>query len=367
MDRKMVPLKIDLERLLSPISIEHPSGEYLRYEGTYDRIQEARREGDPNLPQGVWERPLKKGDWEAVRDICLDSLETRSKDLQLAVWLLEAWMHLHGFSGVKEGLKLLISLCESFWDDLYPEMDGDDVEYRISPIEWMNEKLPVSLKLIPITQPQTGDKEPYAYADWERSLRMKILTKPDTSDSDTESEHSESDDMFTMAEFRESVMLTPNSFYVALSEDLGCIVSSANAFERLMYEELGNRAPSFQQFKGAIMDIQRLINEFTKERTHEKRLDSDANSDIQKITLRTEYEAETRSRTPSTIRNRAEAYWMLSQAADYILRTEPHSPVPYLVKRAISWGSMTLGEVLQELLKEGSDLQSIYTLLGIEE
>ena len=30
------------------------------------RIQEARREDDPTLPQGVWEKKLKAADWRAV-------------------------------------------------------------------------------------------------------------------------------------------------------------------------------------------------------------------------------------------------------------------------------------------------------------
>ena len=30
---------IDLEQLLAPISVEHPAGASLRYDGTYDRIR----------------------------------------------------------------------------------------------------------------------------------------------------------------------------------------------------------------------------------------------------------------------------------------------------------------------------------------
>jgi len=58
---------LDLERLLTPISGDNPAGQFLRYEGMYDRIQEARKE-DADLPQGVWERELKKADWNKVRE-----------------------------------------------------------------------------------------------------------------------------------------------------------------------------------------------------------------------------------------------------------------------------------------------------------
>ena len=46
----------NVSSLLAPISEKRPAGESLRYEGTYDRIMEARREDDPSLEQGVWKR-----------------------------------------------------------------------------------------------------------------------------------------------------------------------------------------------------------------------------------------------------------------------------------------------------------------------
>ena len=66
------------------------------------------------------------------------------------------------------------------------------------------------------------------------------------------------------------------------------------------------------------------------------------------------------------IASRAEAYLKLREAADFLMRTEPHSPVPYLIRRAISWGNLSLGELLEELLHKNADLATVYTLLGIK-
>ncbi|MBC8462198.1 MAG: type VI secretion system protein TssA [Deltaproteobacteria bacterium] len=363
MNEKTMPLTIDLEKLLSPISIERPAGESLRYEGTYDDIQEARREDDPNLPQGIWEAPLKKADWRTVQDLCLEALETRSKDLQIAVWLLEAWLHLHGFSGVREGVKLLIGLCESFWDNLYPELDEDDFEYRLGPIEWMNEKLFIKLKQIPITQPKAEDEAPYTWVDRDNALRLENLAREDQA----ALESAEVEGKVTLAQFRGSIMLSPKSFYVTLSEELNSTIDTVATFERLLDEKCGNKAPSFGQFKGVLMDIQRLVSDTLKEREEEEEPSvSEADEDTQIAAWVDEQETENIS-VGDSIRSRAEAYQMLSEAADYLLKTEPHSPVPYLIKRAVAWGSMTLTELLQELVSNDSDLQAMYTLLGMKE
>jgi type VI secretion system protein ImpA len=53
---------IDVEELLQPIPGDNPAGESLRYQGTYDRIADARREDDPILSQGIYKSNLKRAD-----------------------------------------------------------------------------------------------------------------------------------------------------------------------------------------------------------------------------------------------------------------------------------------------------------------
>ena len=101
------PIKIDVRGLLEPIPGSNPAGESLRYQGTYDRISEARREDDPKLSQGIYKSTLKRADWTTVEALCVEALTTRTKDLQLAGWLLESWIHRYGFAGVARGLALM--------------------------------------------------------------------------------------------------------------------------------------------------------------------------------------------------------------------------------------------------------------------
>lgn len=362
MSEPLGALTIDLEKLLSPISVERPVGESLRYEGTYDRIQEVRREDDPSLPQGIWKTSLKKADWEAVRDLCLEALETRTKDLHIAVWLLEAWMHLHGLAGVREGVKLLSWLCESFWDDLYPQLDEDDADYRCGPLIWMNEKLSVKLKTIPMTQPHTRDVPAYTWVDWESACRLENLARKDNS----LLQAAEAEGKVTQARFGGSVMLSPKSFYVALARDLRDIVDAMKTFEALLEEKLGKRAPSLAQFKEVLTSMQHLVDDILLERAEETVEEDTAAADEAQDLLGVPHEQEI-GLLPGTgsIRSRAEAYRRLLEAAEYLLKTEPHSPTPYLVKRAVAWGSMSLTQLLEELVSDERDLQAILILLGI--
>ena len=67
----------------------------------------------------------------------------------------------------------------------------------------------------------------------------------------------------------------------------------------------------------------------------------------------------------SEVTSREQAYGLLNLAADFLLRTEPHSPTPYVVKRAVAWGHMSLAELYQEILADEKDLAGLKQLLGV--
>lgn len=67
------------------------------------------------------------------------------------------------------------------------------------------------------------------------------------------------------------------------------------------------------------------------------------------------------------ITNRKVAFERLKEVADYLKRTEPHSPVAYLVQRAIKWGDMSLENVIAELVKNNDVRRQVYETLGLRQ
>jgi Uncharacterized protein conserved in bacteria len=56
---------------------------------------------------------------------------------------------------------------------------------------------------------------------------------------------------------------------------------------------------------------------------------------------------------------------MIKQVADYLQRTEPHSPVPYLLQRAFVWGNTPLPELLNELISGDEAARQLWRQLGV--
>ena len=143
-----MPLRDDL---LNPIPGDSPSGTNLRYAPVFDKIKEARRQED-DAPQGEWQRERKVADYKLVIKLAGDTLATQSKDLQLAAWLTEAYLHQDGFQGLQQSLELLRGLIETFWDTLYPEIEDGDLELRSAPLEWVGTRLDDPVRKAPLTR-----------------------------------------------------------------------------------------------------------------------------------------------------------------------------------------------------------------------
>jgi len=347
----------DSTRFFAPISAEHPAGEWLRFDPLYDEIRRLREQEDPTLPQGIWQRELKKADWSGVARLCESALETRTKDLQIASWMTEAWMALHGFPGFERGLQVVAALCRTFWDTVYPMSDNGSVEPRLSPIVWIADKLVLPLKSIPITAAAGDERMVYAWRDWESALYLAQL-KP------VKGAPPPSDGAVTQSKFMVAVSLTPSARFAALETELASALVALDELEQALREQLGDekRVPSLTPLRTPLSAMQKFVSRVRIERGQaETKPASDASADGEG----TMFDEAIVLSSGGAIASRAEAYHRLREAADYLMRTEPHSPVPYLVRRAVNWGNLSLAELLEELLQKNADLATINALLGI--
>src|SRR5437016_2351672 len=112
---------IDLDPLLTPIPGDNPGGQDIRYT-LHDKIKESRR-CDDGLAQGAWKHEQKVADWAAVISLSTEALTSKSKDIQVAIWLTEGLVKKHGWAGLRDGVRLLRELLQRFWPSLFPPIE----------------------------------------------------------------------------------------------------------------------------------------------------------------------------------------------------------------------------------------------------
>jgi type VI secretion system protein ImpA len=374
----------DLDALLAPIAGESPGGPSVRYDSLFDLLKDARREEDASLPQGIWSREIKRADWVTVHNIGCEIISHRSKDLQIAAWLLEAWIKLHGFAGARLGFSLLLDLCDQYWDDLHPLPDDGDLTGRISTIEWVNERLPVRLLDVAVTQPAEVDGRAWTWGQRNAAMRQEAMAKRQPAPGSKPPAKGE--DWLTLAKFASSAGSTSRAFLVECDEDLAAAIASSRVLQQLLDDRCGTDAPSLTKITAVMTEIRQFIASVLGDRKEEAPVVAPAVTTT--VTLAPAVAAgsasspaaappspldavmhQTSVSTGSTdvATARIEAYRKLAEASETLMRIEPHSPTPYLVKRAIAWGGMSLAELMRHFIESGYDLKSLYAMLGMGE
>ncbi len=363
-------LGIDLSSLLEPISKDEPTGKYLRSNGVYSAIKEARRH-DADISQGIWQHDLKHSEWNKVSSIAIEAIGSKSKDLQIAIWLLEAKIHQSGFSAIAPCVLLICKLCERYWEQLHPQMLEDDIDYRINPILWANEKLLPTLRQVPLTQ-QSQDAINYHWADWEiaqRNDQTKTQRKTDNNEISV--------DMFIKA-----VNHTPTDFYQQTYTHIQQSLSAFGKLSDLLDTLCGDHSPSLSSLTSLLEDIAASIEFFMQQRgvilTNTSQVLS-SNAEESNSTTPALEQTDNNSKSSNggnggssggnhndDINNRQQAYAQLAEAADYLMKIEPHSPAPYLVRKAIEWGNLSTPELYQELFVQYQGQLNIFEVLGLK-
>ncbi|MDR1334294.1 MAG: type VI secretion system protein TssA [Holosporaceae bacterium] len=339
-------IKIEIEKLLLPISENSECGENLKYDYVFDQIKELRREDDPRLSQGIWQTELKKADWLSVDRVCTDLLKTKSKDLQIAVWLLESWTVMQKFHGFNHGILLLLALMEKFWDDIYPLIDWENHSFipRLAPFYFLAEKLREKIVLIPIVE--SPDASPnYTLSDW-ITARHNLKIKNSNG--------------LSLREIRKSVLSTPLEFFQNLVDEVTKALDNLKKLDDFIVEKCGNdTSPSFRGIIDCLEDIKRTTSKNIEDK--EKQIAAQKPREQPHQYQSEERAAEEQSSSLSAESNSQEptldqAYAALAEIAVFLEKQQPQSPASTLVRIAAALGKKNFQELLEVNMKSGTSV-----------
>jgi type VI secretion system protein ImpA len=361
------PSVINFETLLAPISEDKPSGEYLRYSGIYDEISEARR-SDKDVPQGDWQTELKYADYRKVISLAVPSLEKDTKDLQIAAWLSEALVKEHGFVGLRDCLRLITGFQENFWETLHPEIDEGDMEGRANAIAWMEEQSSYAVKQAKIT-----GYNGYSFVDYEDSKKYDIPDNIESLDSTEQARYNalraeaEKENRVTANKWRAEMAQTRRAFYEELSFLFEECWAAYNDLNRVIEEKFDrNQAPGLNHLKKALDDVQSQVKKFLEDKRAEE--PDEVTEEIIEEGADGEGGVLVKVAGVATasgaIQNRQDALKRLSDISEFFRKTEPHSPISYLLTRAVKWGNMPLELWLQDVIKDETVIYQIRQTLG---
>lgn len=264
-----MPVTIDVDAILTPMPGDNPSGEDLRYSPLYEEIKEARRADDP-FDRGDWQREVKKSEWDKVIQASVVALTQKSKDLQIAAWLTEGLIQKSGFGGLLSGLQIINGFLTRFWDTVYPRIEEDDLEYRAAPLEFLNEKIWMTVKEAPVTDPAATAG--HSWFKWKESREVGYEADIRNRYGDVDEAKRKARDervaegKLAAEDFDAAVSQSSVTFYRAVAGELTQCREEFQKLDATVDEKFGKAAPRLAELKAAIEECEQLVFKFLKDK-----------------------------------------------------------------------------------------------------
>jgi type VI secretion system protein ImpA len=352
-----LPLREDL---LQPIAGENPSGKNLKYDRVFDQIKEARTEDDDSLPTGAWERQAKRADSNLVIKLAGETLATKTKDLQLAAWLGEAYIRKEGAAIIAPVLKLVLDLQKEFWETIHPEIDEGDVGLRAMPLQWACNRYAALIYELPIA------KNGFSYITYKSGRALGYAADAENNDAKKKARDlALKRGQPTSEDVDDAIAGSPKSFYATLDpfyQDARDVLEDLALF---CEEHYGDDGPSFRKLRDSLEEVHNIVSSLLSE----KRLaDPDPIAApapepepvvaapvpvaapaapvpvaVAPAAAAPPVAAPARAAAPSAAgppANWDEAVSRVHAAAGFMASERPGSSVPYLLHSAIRWGEI---------------------------
>ncbi|MDH0292026.1 type VI secretion system protein TssA [Pseudomonas sp. GD04087] len=344
------------QALLQAFPGDEICGASMRHDPMLDRLRELRREDDLSLPAGVWQAEPKRADWRAVEVLAQDVLALRSKDLMVAAYLGEAWILLDGAAGLATALRLLADLGESFAERLHPQAADGDLAWQAAPLVWVSRRY---VELLATRLPLSPAWPELTLSAWNGLQRKQVLASENKADKAlAEAARLE------QKRLDESIRSGTGAGWGATLAQFQSALLHLQRLQAWCERQLQDEAPSLQPLASSIQSIVSILQGFRNMAPQEQETIAPVNPEPVVDAAASAAPAQPVN-AENVLRDREQAYRQLAAIADFLARTEPHSPVPYVIRRAVEWGGMPLSALLDELVNADAEARRVWVMLGV--
>ncbi len=367
------PDGIDMDQLTAPISEEAPAGADLREDfsaqSAYYRLRDARSEAraaERAADANPGDESPPPQQWRTVRDLSLQALGGKTKDLEVAAWLTESLVRSEGVRGLAAGAHLIRELAERYWDsNLFPMPDEDGIVTRVAPVTGLNGEggegtLIQPLRKLPMFPRPDGGTT--AYWQYEQSAALKTITDPARLKTRLAAGVMPFDQMETEAR------AAGGARFATLRREIKAAQRAWQAMGELLDAKAGPDSPPTSQVRDLLADILTAVQRYAPPETPEELGEVTAEEGAEG-----EAEAGEAGEGGGAVRsgplrpavNREDMLRELARISDYFRKTEPQSPIAYTLEEAVRRGRLTWPELLAEVLTDAKARDNVLIQLGI--
>lgn len=357
---------VDLNAIFNPISDTAPTGTDARGESSptspYQVVKNARNSARAAERNSLLEDSTNDADnhWRTVADLVPEILSTQTKDLEIATWFAEAMVRLRGAQGLRDAFLILHGFVEKFWENLYPMPDEDGLETRVSCIAGLNGEGVEGVLIAPVRKIEiTEGKTHGPFSLWQYQQALDAQKVPEEKARIAKIEKLG----FSLDNIETAVSESDEDFYVNLRDDLAECIDIYKKLGALLDQHCGAfNAPSIRTVLEVLGECLGAVNHLGKDKFP---LVEEAAEVVEEQNDTSEPNAP-KAAPKAGIHSREAAFKQIEEVARFFKKTEPHSPVSYMLEKAIRWGNMPLTELITELIPDAPARTNYSKLTGVQ-
>lgn len=369
------PQVIDIDALLAPISEEAPAGADPRSDTSssslYYRVKDARNAARAAERSAVEIGGPMPDEWEDVIEAASEVLSGHAKDLEIAAWMIEGLVRRDGFAGLRDGLRVIAGIAETFWEQSFPVIDEEDgIEGKVAAVAGLSGSGAVGTLIQPIrlTPLTSGSQWNFSLWSYEQANDLEKVADP------TRRQERIDSGAITMEQFQQSVAETPASHFLEVAQTLDESIEALAAMSAAFDTAAGAEAPSTSGLRDMLQEVRSAVRHFAADKlaTAEALADDGAEETAEGEVAEGGAAAGGSGDGTAVVRkingyaSREEALAELTRISGYFRKTEPHSPLSYTLEDAVRRARMTLPELLIELAEDPAHIQRILMAAGIK-
>jgi len=358
------PQIVDISSLSEPLSGDNSAGIDVR-QGTspsssYSRLRDARKAARAAERNTLFDESSNAADehWRTVLELAPAILREESKDLEVASWYSEALVRKTGFQGLRDGFMLIHTLIDQYWDNLYPQPDEDGIATRVAALTGLNGEGAEGVLIVPMRNvPITEDFEPGPFNFWQYKQALDAQRVPE----DQGRAEIVAKNGFDLTDIQQAVDRSSQEFYIDLRDDVRDCLDIYKQISTSLDSLCGlNDSPPTSNIINTLDEILGAVLHVAKLKLPQ---DEVGNSDTTEGAASGGTSA---TGTAVAVRSRDEAFRQLAQIAQFFRQTEPHSPISYVLDKAVKWGNMNLAELIEELIPDTGSRHTYSSLTGVK-
>ncbi|MCH8498322.1 MAG: type VI secretion system protein TssA [Marinobacter sp.] len=366
----------DASALLAPISPEQPCGDDTRGDASplspYFTLKDVRNQARALERQVLAnDEVIQVPQWKQLAEEIPMILCERSKDLEFVAWYIEALCREHGFLGLAEGFDLARHMLEQHWEQVHPGPDEEGMATRIAPLVGLNGMDGDGTLVQPILSVPLFNSSNYGtYAAWHAEQAAEI----NRLDADKAQQRIRSGAV-SPDDLAQAVRETPVPDLVRLHQELKRAQAAFAALSDTMDRVMDGEPQPTTKIRKALEQCASVLAHHAGE-VIEKALAAqapvadaeDQGADAGQAadgTAPGQGAASQVDPVDVAIRSRNQAIGQLRELSEFFRKTEPHSPVSYVINQAIRWSELSLPELMQELITDSGAREGFCRVTGV--